>query len=137
MLTLFASLLIATQAPMNPPQSIYDFTLKDINGKTVPLKQFKGKALMVVNVASKCGLTPQYKALESLYKEKKAKGLVILGIPANNFGNQEPGTEAEIKEFCSLNYGVSFPMFSKISVKGEDEAPLYRWLRAQSDRPKD
>jgi glutathione peroxidase len=111
--------------------------MKNIDGKDVPLSKFKGKVVMVVNVASKCGLTPQYKSLEALYRENKEKGFVILGFPANNFGSQEPGTEAEIKEFCSLNYDVSFPMFSKISVKGEDEHPLYKWLIANSDRSED
>jgi glutathione peroxidase len=117
--------------------NIYEFKVKDIDGKEVNLAQFKGKVLLVVNVASKCGLTPQYKGLEELYQEYKDKGLVILGFPANNFGNQEPGSEKEIKEFCSLNYRVTFPMFAKVSVKGDDIADIYRWLIANSDRPKD
>ncbi len=126
-------------APTAPAQekTFYDFTMKDIDGKDVKLSKFKGMVVMVVNVASKCGLTPQYKALESLYRENKEKGLVILGFPANNFGSQEPGTEADIKEFCSLSYGVTFPMFSKISVKGDDQHPLYKWLIASSDRKED
>lgn len=124
-----------TMAP--PAKSIYDFKMKDIDGKVVPLSKYKGKVLLVVNVASRCGNTPQYKGLEELYRQNKSKGLVVLGFPANNFGAQEPGTEAEIKQFCSLNYDVSFPMFSKISVKGEDTAPLYQWLVETSDRPKE
>lgn len=132
-----AALGCQNPAVTSKPDSIYGFKVKDIDGKVVSLDKFKGKVLMVVNVASKCGLTPQYKGLQALYEEKKADGLVILGFPANNFGSQEPGTETEIKEFCSLNYNVSFPMFSKISVKGEDTHPLYAWLIAHSDRPKE
>ena len=108
--------------------SVYDFTMKNIDGKATPLKSYKGKVLLIVNVASKCGLTPQYEQLEALNKKYKAKGLRILGFPANNFGSQEPGTEGEIKQFCSLNYKVSFDMFSKISVKGGDIHPLYKFL---------
>ncbi len=119
------------------PNTIYDFTMKDIDGKSVSLAKFKGKVLLVVNVASKCGLTPQYKGLEALYREYRPKGVVIIGFPANNFGGQEPGTEKEIKEFCSATYDVTFPMFSKISVKGDDQAPLYKWLIANSDRKED
>src|SRR5690606_34024800 len=99
-------------------KTIYDFTMQDINGEKVSLDQYKGKVVLIVNTASKCGLTPQYEDLQKLYDEYKDKDFVILGFPANNFLSQEPGTDDEIKEFCSLNYGVSFPMFSKISVKG-------------------
>jgi glutathione peroxidase len=123
---------IARDAP-----SIYHFTMKDIDGKTVPLDRYKGKVLLVVNVASKCGLTPQYAGLQKLYTEYKDKGLVILGFPANEFREQEPGTNAEIKQFCTQNYGVTFPMFSKIVVKGEGINPLYQWLIGNSDRPKE
>jgi glutathione peroxidase len=132
-------LIAATALTMTlgEPASIYNFKVKNIDGKEVALKEYKGKVLLVVNVASKCGLTPQYKGLQALYEEKKKDGLVVLGFPANNFGAQEPGTEGEIKEFCSLNYGVKFPMFSKISVKGDDTHPLYKWLIAHSDRPQD
>ncbi len=126
-----------TPTASGPEKTLYDFTMKDIDGKDVKLSKFKGKVVMVVNVASKCGLTPQYKSLEALYRENKDKGFVILGFPANNFGSQEPGTEVEIKEFCSLNYDVTFPMFAKISVKGEDEHALYKWLVANSDRQED
>lgn len=123
----------AQAAPM--AKTIYDFSVTDIDGHKVSLKKFKGKVLVVVNVASKCGNTPQYAGLEKMYTDQKKNGLVVLGFPANNFGSQEPGTNAEIKEFCSLTYSVNFPMFSKISVKGEDEADLYKWLVANSDRP--
>ena len=108
--------------------SVYDFTMQDIDGKEAPLSQYKGKVALIVNVASKCGYTPQYEGLENLYKRFKGKGLVVLGFPANNFMGQEPGTNADIKEFCSLKYNVSFPMFSKISVKGSDIHPLYDYL---------
>lgn len=120
-----------------PAKSFYDFVMNDIHDKPVPLNQYKGKVVLVVNVASKCGFTPQYKGLEALYEAKKDKGLVILGFPANNFMFQEPGSNQQIEQFCTATYGVTFPMFSKISVKGRNEAPLYKWLRAQSDRPKD
>jgi glutathione peroxidase len=116
--------------PIDPPRdkTLFDFTMKDIDGKEVPLSKFKGKTILVVNVASKCGLTPQYKGLQQLYSENKDKGLVILGFPANEFNGQEPGTSAEIKSFCTANYGVTFPMFQKIVVKGEGIHPLYQWL---------
>jgi glutathione peroxidase len=126
------------QTPTQPapsPKSIYGFTVSDIDGNNVKLSKFKGKVLMVVNVASKCGNTPQYSLLESMYAKYKDKGFVILGFPANEFGHQEPGTNAEIKEFCSATYHVDFPMFSKIVVKGEGINPLYRWLIASSDTP--
>jgi glutathione peroxidase len=106
-------------------QALYDIPLKTIDGAPASLGDYRGKVLLVVNVASKCGLTPQYEGLEALYRDKKDQGLVVLGFPANNFGAQEPGTEAEIADFCSLTYGVDFPMFAKISVKGEDRHPLY------------
>ena len=111
-----------------PVKSVYDFTLKDIDGKDVSLADYKGKVLLVVNVASRCGFTRQYAGLEKLYRAHREQGLVVLGFPANNFLGQEPGTEAEIKSFCTLTYGVTFPMFSKISVKGKDIHPLYAHL---------
>ena len=131
------SIAMATTTKLHHDTTIYDFKMDNIDGKAVPLSKFKGKVLLVVNVASKCGNTPQYAALETLYKEKKNKGFAILGFPANNFGAQEPGTNGEIKEFCTATYGVNFPMFAKISVKGEDEHPLYKWLIASSDHPQD
>lgn len=108
--------------------SIYSFTLKDIDGKDTSLGQYRGKVVLLVNVASKCGLTPQYEGLEKLYLKYKDRGFTILGFPANNFAGQEPGTDEEIKSFCSLKYNVTFPMFSKISVKGTDIHPLYKYL---------
>lgn len=109
-------------------KSFYDFTVETIDGKEYPLSQLKGKKVLVVNVASKCGLTPQYAQLEELYEKYKNKDFVIIGFPANNFLSQEPGTNKEIAQFCSLNYGVTFPMMAKISVKGKNMAPLYQWL---------
>ncbi len=109
-------------------QSIYDFTVKDIDGNDFSMEQLKGKKIMIVNVASKCGLTPQYEQLQQVYEKYKDQDFIIIGFPANNFMKQEPGTNDEIKEFCSLNYGVTFPMMSKISVKGDDIAPIYHWL---------
>jgi glutathione peroxidase len=106
----------------------YSFTLNSIDGKPAPLANYKGKVVLVVNVASQCGYTPQYSALESIYEKYKDKGFVILGFPANNFGAQEPGTNEEIKTFCTRKYSVTFPMYSKISVKGDDQAPLYAYL---------
>ncbi|SFB09892.1 glutathione peroxidase [Algoriphagus aquimarinus] len=108
-------------------KSFFDFKMKDLNGKEVDFSTFKGKKIIIVNVASKCGYTPQYEALQKLYSENSDK-LVILGFPANNFGGQEPGSNEEIQTFCSENYGVTFPMFEKVSVKGFDKHPLYRWL---------
>jgi glutathione peroxidase len=101
-------------------QSIYDIPLKDIDGKDTSLKAYKGKALLIVNVASKCGNTPQYEGLEKLNQQYKDKGLVVLGFPCNQFGKQEPGSNADIKEFCSSKYAVTFPMFDKLEVKGEN-----------------
>src|SRR5262249_47438091 len=109
-------------------KSFYDFEVKDIEGKDVKLSDYRGKVLLVVNVASQCGYTPQYEGLQSLYMKYKDQGLAILGFPANNFGSQEPGTNEEIKTFCSTKYKVSFPMFAKISVKGSDKHPLYQTL---------
>jgi glutathione peroxidase len=107
---------------------IYDYCIKDIDGKDVCLDMYKGKVLLIVNVASKCGFTPQYSGLQKLYEKYAERNFVILGFPANNFLWQEPGTNEEIKQFCTLTYNVSFPIFSKISVKGKDTAPLYRYL---------
>ena len=107
--------------------SIYDFKVPGLLGNEIDLAQFKGKKIMIVNTASKCGLTPQYEGLEALYKKYGGK-LVIIGFPANNFGNQEPGGKEEIAEFCKKNYGVSFPMADKVSVKGDDISPLFKWL---------
>jgi glutathione peroxidase len=113
--------------------NIYDFTLPSIDGKPMPLADFKGKVVLVVNVASRCGYTPQYSALEALYEKYKDQGFVIVGFPANNFGAQEPGTNKEIKTFCSRKYNVTFPLYSKVSVKGDDQTPLYQYLTKQTD----
>ena len=109
-------------------QTIYQFKVEDLSGKTFDFASLKGKKILIFNTASKCGLTPQYKELEALYKKYKDQNFVIVGFPANNFGQQEPGTNAEISTFCELNYGVTFPMMSKISVKGSDMHPLYQFL---------
>jgi glutathione peroxidase len=112
--------------------TIYDFSAPLLNGKTKSLADFKGKALVVVNTASKCGLTPQYEGLEKLYKAHKAEGVEILGFPCNQFGAQEPGAAKEIEEFCSLNYGVSFTMFDKVDVNGDTTHPLFQWLKTEA-----
>ena len=112
--------------------SFYDFEIKTIDGQVKSLKDYKGKAVLVVNVASKCGLTPQYAGLEKLQREFKERGFTVLGLPCNQFGQQEPGTETQIKEFCSLNYEVSFPLTSKIEVNGAARHPLYKWLIAET-----
>ena len=108
---------------------IFDFTVKDVHGKDVKLDTYKGKALLIVNTASACGFTPQYKGLEALYQKLHGKGLVVLGFPCNQFGKQEPGSEAEIESFCEVNYGVTFPLFAKIDVNGDGAAPLYKYLK--------
>ncbi len=115
--------------------NFYSFKVKDIDGTERSLADYAGKVLLVVNVASKCGSTPQYKGLETLYKRYKQRGFEILGFPADNFGHQEPGTDAEIKSFCTMTYGVTFPMFSKISVKGDDMHPLYAFLTNKETNP--
>ncbi len=113
-------------------QSFYDFTVKDIDGNNFALSQLKGKKVMVVNVASKCGFTPQYEQLEAIYKKYKADNFIIIGFPANDFKEQEPGSNKEIKQFCTENYGVTFPMMEKIHVKGDSIHPLYKWLTQKS-----
>jgi len=114
------------------PKTLHSFQVKTLEGKTFDLAQLKGKKVMVVNTASKCGLTPQYKDLQALYDKFGGEKFTIIGFPANNFMNQEPGTASEIREFCSENYGVAFPMMEKISVKGDDMHPLYQWLTQKS-----
>jgi glutathione peroxidase len=117
--------------------SIYQFKVKDINGKTFDFATLKGKKIMVVNTASKCGLTPQYEELEALYTKYKSKNFVIVGFPANDFMSQEPGSDQEIAQFCKLNYGVSFPMMSKISVKGKEMHPVYEFLTQKAKNGKE
>jgi glutathione peroxidase len=114
---------------------IYDFTVKSIDGQPQSLGDYRGKALLVVNVASKCGLTPQYEALQALHAEYAPRGFAVLGFPCNQFAGQEPGSDADVKAFCSTSYGVTFPMFSKIEVNGGGRAPLYAWLIAQATGP--
>jgi glutathione peroxidase len=111
--------------------SVYDFTVRDIDGHERSLGEFRGKTLLIVNVASKCGFTPQYKGLENLWQDQRDKGLVVLGFPCDQFGHQEPGDADEIKTFCSTRYDVTFPMFAKIEVNGDDADPLYQWLKSE------
>lgn len=117
--------------------SVHEFTLPNIDGSEQSLSAYRGKVLLLVNVASRCGLTPQYKGLEALYQQFQARGFEVLGFPANNFAGQEPGTNAEIKQFCALRYDVKFPLFGKISVKGADQHPLYQHLTKESPFPGD
>lgn len=126
---------VAVAASLFGASNVMDFSLNSIDGQPAPLSQYKGKVIMIVNVASKCGYTPQYAGLEALYEKYKSQGFVILGFPANNFGAQEPGTNEEIKTFCSRTYNVTFPMYAKISVKGEDKHPLYRYLTDKQANP--
>jgi len=128
---LCGALLIMAGSLLAAP-GLYSFTLNSIDGKPAPLADYKGKVVLLVNVASRCGFTPQYSALEATYEKYKDQGFVILGFPANNFGAQEPGTNEEIKTFCSRKYSVSFPMYAKISVKGADQSPLYAYLTKQT-----
>jgi len=116
--------------------SVHDFTLNAINGTPTPLASYKGKVMLIVNVASQCGYTYQYEGLQALYAKYKDRGLVVAGFPANNFGGQEPGSNVEIGAFCKLNFGVTFPMFAKISVAGKDKAPLYQFLTDKTANPK-
>lgn len=126
----------AEKAEAKKPSGPLDFTMKDIDGKEVDLSKNKGKVVLYVNVASKCGLTPQYKGLQELHKKYSGKGLVIIGFPANNFGGQEPGSNEEIKEFCTSKYDVEFKIMSKVSVKGEDQCGLYKYLTSKESNPK-
>src|SRR5579863_6367548 len=134
-LSLVLALMVATVVAAADPHSIYDFTMKSIDGQPVSLKSYHGKVVLLVNVASKCGFTPQYAGLEAVYEKYKDRGLVIVGVPANNFAQQEPGTDEEIKKFCSNKYNVSFPMMSKVSVLGDDKAPLYQFLTDKAANP--
>jgi glutathione peroxidase len=127
-----ASIILFSAFSFPGVNSIHSFKVKSIDGKTIDFSKFKGKKILVVNTASKCGYTPQYEALQKVYNEYKDK-LVIVGFPANNFGGQEPGSDSEIQDFCKANYGVSFPMASKVSVKGTDMAPIYKWLTSKTE----
>ena len=130
----FAALAVAAVTGF-AAESIYSFTPAAIDGKPAPMAAWKGKVMLVVNVASKCGFTPQYKGLEAMYEQYKDRGLVVVGFPANNFAGQEPGTNQEIQAFCSRTYDVKFPMMSKISVKGDDQAPIYKYLTGGAANP--
>ncbi len=127
LLVIFKFLLMPFTPAAEAPKTIYDFKAQGLEGGTIDFAKYKGKKILIVNTASKCGYTPQYEALEKTYEKYKDR-MVIIGFPANNFGAQEPGTNGEIAEFCKKNYGVSFPMAAKISVKGDDMAPIYKWL---------
>jgi glutathione peroxidase len=135
MKTLFVLIAFLGISAMAAEKTVYDFTLNSIDGQPAPLSSFQGKVVLLVNVASRCGYTPQYTALESIYEKYKDRGFVIVGIPANNFGGQEPGTNQEIKTFCSAKYHVSFPMMAKVSVKGSDITPLYQFLTDKGAHP--
>lgn len=126
---------LSTMAIADDHECALNFKAKTINGETVDLEDYEGNVVLVVNTASECGLTPQYSGLQELYEKYKDKGFVVLGFPCNQFGSQEPGSDAEIKQFCSTNYNVSFPMFSKIDVNGEDAAPIYKYLTAKDAKP--
>lgn len=128
-LLFFAGVLAAAE------KTVYDFTLNSIEGQPAPLSAYKGKVIMLVNVASRCGFTPQYTALEAVYEKYKDRGFAIVGIPANNFGSQEPGTNQEIKTFCTTKYSVTFPMMAKVSVKGDDKTALYQFLTDTTANP--
>ena len=134
MTKLLGAICLMSTLPLSAA-SIYDYSMKSIDGHQVPLSSFKGKVVLLVNVASKCGYTPQYTGLEALYEKYKGQGFVILGFPANNFMAQEPGTDAEIKTFCSTKYNVTFPLFSKVSVKGDDKVDLYKYLTDSAANP--
>jgi len=134
-LVLLSFLCAATTLLAAPAKSIYDFTMNSIDGQPVSLNSYSGKVVLLVNVASKCGFTPQYAGLEALYEKYKDRGLIIVGIPANNFAAQEPGTNEEIKTFCSRKYNVTFPMMSKVSVLGDDKTPLYVFLTDKAVNP--
>ena len=129
-------MFVSSTPASNKAKSVLDFTMTDIDGKDVKLNKYKGKVFLIVNTASKCGYTPQYEGLEAIYEKYKDQGFYVLGFPANNFGSQEPGSEKEIKEFCESKYKVKFPMFAKISVKGEDQNPLYNFLTSKETNPK-
>lgn len=132
MKTIILILAMALNTELNAQSSIYEFSFKDINGAEISFNQFKGKKILIVNTASECGFTPQYKALQDVH-EKYGDKVIIIGFPANNFGAQEPGSDKEISTFCQKNYGVTFLMASKVSVKGEDIAPLFKWLISQEN----
>jgi glutathione peroxidase len=123
------NLLLAGTPTLSGKPMLYDFTVKSIDGKDVPLSQYKGKALLIVNTASECGYTPQYEGLEKLYQSYRSRGFEVLAFPSNDFGGQEPGSNAEVKKFCTLKYKTTFPLFAKVVVKGDRAEPLYKFLQ--------
>ena len=131
----FVLLALLGTTLMAADKTVFDFTLNSIDGQPTPLSSFKGKVVLLVNVASRCGFTPQYTGLEALYEKYKERGFVIVGVPANNFGGQEPGSNEEIKTFCTAKYHVTFPMMAKVSVKGSDITPLYAFLTDKAANP--
>ena len=131
--TLVLGMIFVTGTTSMAADSIYEFKMKDIEGKEVELSEFKDKVVLIVNVASKCGATPQYEQLQALSDKYSEKGLVVVGVPCNQFGGQEPGSEKDIKEFCSTKYKVTFPMMSKVDVNGDKEDPLYKFLKAHAE----
>jgi glutathione peroxidase len=134
-LILILTLCVTCASLVAQPKSLYDFTMKSIDGQQVSLGSYSGKVVLLVNVASKCGFTPQYAGLEALYEKYKDKGLIIVGVPANNFAQQEPATNDEIKKFCTGKYNVTFPMMAKVSVLGDDQTPLYSFLTGKESDP--
>ncbi len=130
---LLISLLMSINLTSERADSVYEYELKTIDGENISLEEYKGDVLLIVNTASECGNTPQYEGLQNIYEKYEERGFKVLGFPANNFGGQEPGSEEEIKEFCELNYGVTFPLFSKVSVKGDDIVPLFDFLTSQDN----
>lgn len=132
-ITLVTLSIAFTSSALHGQKSFHDFTVEDIYGEPYALSQLKGKKVLVVNTASKCGLTPQYKGLEELFEQYGGENFVIIGFPSNDFAGQEPGSNEEIAEFCQVNYGVTFPMMSKITVKGDEIHPLYKWLTEEAE----
>jgi glutathione peroxidase len=135
-LAILLTFIFIASMTVNAQQTLHDFKVKTLTNQEFDMASLKGKKVMIVNTASKCGLTPQYKDIEALYSKYKDRGFVVIGFPANNFMNQEPGTNEEIAEFCEVNYGVTFPMMDKISVKGKDQHPVYSWLTEKSKNGK-
>lgn len=135
LMTFLALGVLTTMAQADDHECALDFKMKNIEGETVDLEDYEGNVVLIVNTASQCGLTPQYKGLQQLYSKYKDQGLVVMGFPCNQFGTQEPGTEAEIKQFCTSKFDVSFPMFSKIEVNGDAASPLYKYLTSKDVQP--
>lgn len=132
---LWSGVILAISAFMHQPKTFYDFSANNIDGKSVSMAAYKGKVVLVVNTASQCGFTPQYEGLQKLYMKYKDKGLVIIAFPANDFRSQEPGSNSDIKQFCTSKYGVTFPLFEKVHVIGENRTPMFQWLVENSDKP--